>query len=82
MQKEIVVGGFTKEQRLKELEKIKTKYDKKGYKYINYIDNGALKSVAVFDVDEALLRKEKSQKFILLGAFFLVLSVILYIKGS
>ena len=82
MKKNIVVGGFTKEQREKELEKIKTKYSKKGYKFINYVDNGKLKSVAVFEVDENILRKEKSQKLMVIGGFFLLLSLILYIKAS
>ena len=82
MQKEFVVGGFTKEQREKELEKVKEKYLKKGYKFLKYIDNGTLKSVAVFDVDEAQIRKEKSKNLILLGIFFLVISAIMYTKAS
>ena len=82
MKKNIVVGGYTKEQREKELEKIKNKYSNKGYKFINYIDNGKLKSVAVFEVDENILRKEKSQKLMLLGGFFLLISLILYMKAS
>lgn len=82
MKKSIVIGGFTKEQREKDLEKIKQKYSKRGYKFLNYMDNGALKSIAVFDVDESILRKEKSIKLISLGVFFLVLSAILYIRAS
>lgn len=82
MQKEIVVGGFTKEQREKELVKVKEKYSKKGYKFLEYIDNGTLKSVAIFDVDENLIRKERSKNLILLGVFFLVISAIMYIKAS
>lgn len=82
MKKNIVVGGFDKEQRKKELEKVKIKYSKKGYKFINYVDNGALKSVAVFEVDEALLKKEKATNLVLLGVFFIAISIILYFKAS
>ncbi len=82
MRKQIVVGGFTKEQREKELGKIKAKYSKKGYVFLDYIDNGSLKSVAVFEVDELLLRREKGRNLVLLGIFFLVISAILYIKAS
>jgi len=82
VKKNIVVGGMSKSQREKELEKIKSKYSKKGYSFINYIDNGTLKSVAVFEVDESVLRKEKSQKLLMVGGFFLVLSLILYMKAS
>lgn len=82
MKKQIVVGGFNAQQRQKELVKIKKKYEKKGYKFINYIDNGALKSVAIFEVDAALIRKEKSLNLILLGVFFLAVAAILYIKAS
>ncbi len=82
MKKNIVVGGYTKEQREKQLEKIKTKYSNKGYKFINYIDNGKLKSVAVFEVDEYILKKEKSQKLLMVGGFFLLIALILYMKAS
>lgn len=82
MKKSIVVGGFSKEQREKELIKIKEKYGKKGYRFLEYIDNGTLKSVAVFEVDESILRKEKSLKLILLGVFFLLISLFLYLKAS
>jgi len=82
MKKTIVVGGYNEEQRKRNLEKIKTKYEKKGYKYLDYLDNGALKSVAVFEVDELILRKEKSKQLIFIGGCFLVLSLILYLKAS
>lgn len=82
MKKNIVVGGFTKAQREKELEKVKAKHEKKGYKFVEYIDNGSLKSVAIFEVDEAILKKEKSQKLIGTGALFLILAVILYISSG
>ncbi|MEN8718394.1 MAG: hypothetical protein ABF301_07055 [Sulfurovum sp.] len=82
MQKEIVVGGFSKEQREQNLEKIKTKYTKKGYKFLKYIDNGTLKSVAVFDVDESILRKEKSKNLYILSGFFLLLSLYLFLQGK
>lgn len=82
MKKTIVVGGFSKEQRLKDLEKIKTKYEKKGYKFQEFIENGALKSVAIFEVEKAIIRKEQSRNLILLGVVFLGFAAILYIKAS
>lgn len=82
MKKKIVVGGFSKEQREKELEKIRTKYSKKGYEFINYIDNGALKSIAIFEVDEEKVRKEKATNLILLGIFFMALAGIMFYKAS
>lgn len=82
MKKNIVIGGFSKEQREKELEKIKEKFSKKGYEFIEYIDNGALKSVAVFEVDELIIRKEKQKNLFILAGFFLLLSAVLFIKAS
>lgn len=82
MKKNIVVGGFSKEQREKELEKIKEKFSKKGYEFVEYLDNGALKSVAVFEVDEQVVRKEKSKNLFILAGFFMLLSVFLYIRAS
>ena len=82
MQKEIVVSGFTKEQREQNLEKIKTKFTKRGYKFLKYIDNGTLKSVAVFDVDEKILRKEKSRSLYIMSAFFLLLSLYLFTQSN
>ncbi|WP_321470742.1 hypothetical protein [Halarcobacter sp.] len=82
MKKTIVVGGFSKEQREKDLEKIKTKYEKKGYKFLEFIENGALKSVAVFEVEKAIVRKEQSKNLILLGVLFLGFAAILYIKAT
>jgi len=82
MKKNIVVGGFTKEQREKNLEKLKEKYSKKGYKFFQYIDNGKLKSIAVFDVDENIIRKEKQKTLYIYAGFFLLLSLYLYIQGK
>jgi len=82
VKKNIVIGGLSKSQREKELGKIKTKYSKKGYKFINYVDNGTLKSVAVFDVDDNILRKEKSQKLLLASGFFMLIALILYMRAS
>ena len=62
MKKNIQVSGFTKAQRLKDLEKIKTKYLKKDYKFIEYIDDGITKSIAIFEVDEKIIKKEKNKK--------------------
>lgn len=80
VKKNIVIGGFTKEQREKELEKTKVKLGKKGYKFLNFEENGALKSVAVFEVDEAILRKEKSMQLIVAGIGFLIIAAILQFK--
>ena len=80
--KNIVVGGFSKEQRQKELERVKTKYEKKGYKFLKYIDNGTLKSIAVFEVSDSILKKEKSAQLIVVGVGFLIISAILFIKSS
>ena len=80
-QKSIVVGGFSEEQRKKELEKIKIKYEKKGYKFLKYIENGALKSVAIFEVDSSIIKKERSAQLIVVGVGFLIISAILYFKS-
>jgi len=82
MKKNIVVGGVNKEQREKNLEKLKEKYSKKGYTFSEYIDNGSLKSVAVFDVDENILRKEKQKTLYIYASFFLLLSIYLYMQGN
>lgn len=76
--KNIVIGGFTKEQREKELEKTKAKLAKKGYKFLKFEENGALKSVASFEVDEAILKKEKSMQLIVVGVGFMIIAAILY----
>lgn len=81
-QKSIVVGGFSQEQRKTELEKVKAKYEKKGYKFLKFVDNGVLKSVAIFEVDEAILRKEKSAQLIVAGIGFMVIAAILYFKSN
>ena len=79
--KNIVVGGFTKEQRDSQLEKIKIKYEKKGYKFLEYVDNGTLKSVAIFEVSDYILRKERSAQLIVAGIGFLIIAAVLYIKS-
>ena len=82
MRKDIVVGGFTKEQREENLEKIKLKHDKKGYKFIKYLDNGTLKSVAVFEVDEVSIKKEKAKNLYIYAGFFLLVSIYLFVKAD
>ncbi len=82
MKKPIAVGGFSIEQRQKNLQKLKTKLAKKGYKFLGYHEAGALKSVAVFEVDESVLRKEKSMKLIVIGVGFMVVALILFLKAS
>jgi len=82
MQKNIAVGGFTKEQRENNLEKIKTKYAKKGYKFLSFKENGALKSIAVFEVDENILKKEKAKSLYIVAGIFILLSIYLFVKAS
>ena len=82
MKKNIVVGGFNKEQREKNLEKIKEKYSKKGYKFLEFIDNGTLKSLAIFEVDESILRKEKQRTLFIFAGFFMILSIYLFTQGN
>jgi hypothetical protein len=78
MKKNISVSGLTKNQRLKELEKIKTKYQKKGYIFIEYIDNGMTKSIAIFEISEENLKKNKSTLLKKSVIFFMVLAAIIY----
>ncbi|WP_121626939.1 hypothetical protein [Poseidonibacter antarcticus] len=82
MQKSIVVGGFNKEQREKNLEKLKIKYAKKGYKFLSFKENGALKSIAIFEVDENILKKEKAKSLYIVAGIFILLSVYLFVKAS
>lgn len=82
MKKAIVVGGFSKEQRKKELEKLKTKLEKKGHTFLGYHEAGTMKSTAVFDMDESVLRKEKSMKLIVVGVGFMVIALILFLKSG
>ena len=77
-----MVGGFTVEQRQKELEKLKTKLGKKGYKFLGYEESGSLKSTAVFEVDASVLRKEKSLKLIVVGVGFMAVALIMFLKAS
>ncbi len=77
MKKNIQVSGFTKVQRLKSLEKIKSKYLKKDYKFIEYIDDGITKSMAIFEVDEKIIKKEKKRKtIIVIGSLFIIVFLI------
>lgn len=78
MKKNIPVAGITKNQRLKELEKIKKKYEKKGYSFIEYIDDGITKSIAIFEVSDVVAKKDKSS-LIKNSLIFLILIIsILY----
>ncbi len=72
VKKTITVSGLTTKQREKELEKVKSKYEKKGYTFIEYIDNGMTKSNAIFEVDEAILKKEKKNKIIIIVSIVLI----------
>ncbi|WP_419782375.1 hypothetical protein [Malaciobacter marinus] len=82
IKKTVPVSGFSKEQRKKELEKVKVKYEKKGYKFIEFFENGIAKSVAIFEVNEAIAKKEKSKNLIIIGVFFLIIASILYFKAE
>ena len=57
MKKNIDIVGFTEKQRLNELEKVKAKYTKKGYTFVDYTDNGMTKSFATFEIDEANIKQ-------------------------
>ena len=82
MKRLIVVGGFTEEQRLKALEKLKTKLGKKGYQFVGYEEAGAMKSTAVFEVGDSVLRKEKAMKLVIVGVGFMVVALILFLKAG
>lgn len=77
MKKNISVSGFTKNQRLQELEKIKSKYEKKSYVFLEYIDDGITNSIAIFEVDEQTLKNEKNTTKITIG--IIVVSIIAFI---
>lgn len=57
MKKNIDIVGFTQKQRLEELERVKEKYTKKGYTFVDYTDNGVTKSFATFEIDEANIKQ-------------------------
>jgi hypothetical protein len=82
MKKNISVSGLTKNQRLKELEKIKTKYQKKGYVFIEYIDNGMTKSIAIFEISEENFKKEKFTLYKNISIFFVILIAISFFINS
>ena len=82
MKKNISVSGLTKNQRLKKLEKIKTKYQKKGYVFIEYIDNGITKSIAIFEISEENLKKNKSTLYKNISIFFVILIAISFFINS
>ena len=78
MRKNINIAGFTQKQRLDELERIKTKYEKKGYKYIDYTDNGMTKSFATFEIDEANIKQGSGIfKKIFLGIIVVIIVLII-----
>ena len=78
MKKNIDIAGFTQKQRLDELERIKTKYEKKGYKYIDYTDNGMTKSFATFEIDEANIKQGSGIfKKIFLGIIVVIIVLII-----
>lgn len=80
--KNISVAGFTKDQRIKELEKIKKKYSKKGYEFVEYIDDGVTKSIAIFEVDDSILKKEKSKNLITIGIVVMIFAFLIYPKDN
>jgi hypothetical protein len=83
LKKNISISGLTQIQREKELEKIKIKYEKKGYNFVEYRDNGMAKSIAIFDVDESILKKEKPSKILLFFILiFISLSLAIYAINS
>ena len=83
MKKNIDIAGFTQKQRLDELERIKTKYEKKGYKYIDYTDNGMTKSFATFEIDEANIKQGSGIfKKIFLGIIVVIIVLIIIKIGD
>ena len=82
MKKNISVSGFTKNQRLQELEKIKLKYEKKGYVFLEYIDDGITKSIAIFNIDESILKNEKRTTKIAIGIIAAIVLAFIFIPGD
>lgn len=80
--KTIQVSGLTKNQREKALEKIKAKYEKKGYIFLEYIDDGMTKSTAIFNVEESLLKKEKISKILKIGIVVIILIMIVLMSSD
>lgn len=78
MKKNIDIVGFTEKQRLDELERVKAKYEKKGYTYIDYTDNGMTKSFATFEIDEANIKQGSGIfKKIFLGIMVVIIVLII-----
>ena len=78
MRKNINIAGFTQKQRLDELEKVKGKYSKKGYTFINYTDHGMTKSFATFEIDEANIKQGSGLlKKIFLGIIVVIIVLII-----
>ena len=82
MKKNISVSGFTKNQRLQELEKVKSKYEKKGYVFLEYIDDGVTNSIAIFEVDETILKNEKTTTKIAIGIIAALVIAFLFMSGD
>lgn len=82
MKKNIPVAGITKNQRLKELEKIKNKYEKKGYLFIEYIDDGMTKSIAIFEIDENNIKQSSGLFTKIFLGFILIIIVLIIISPT
>ncbi len=78
IKKTISVSGLTKKQREKDLIKVRAKYEKKGYVFFEYIEDGITKSTAIFNVDESILKKDKKNKIISAVAFIIIISLIIF----
>jgi hypothetical protein len=74
-EKKINVAGFTKDLRLEELEKIKTKYSKKGYNFIDYSDDGITKSFATFEVDDKTLARDNLKKVAIWAVVIIIIGI-------
>ena len=78
MRKNIDIAGFTEKQRLDELERVKAKYSKKGYTFVNYTDDGMTKSFATFEIDEANIKQGSGIfKKIFLGIIVVIIVLII-----
>ncbi|WP_419768548.1 hypothetical protein [Arcobacter sp.] len=81
MKKTVSITGLTKAQREEDLERIKKKLEKKGYVFIEYIDDGITKSNAIFEVDEIIVKKEFVKKAKIWGIVIIVIAIIVFFSS-
>jgi hypothetical protein len=81
MKKKVSIAGLTKAQREEELERIKKKLEKKGYVFIEYIDDGITKSNAIFEVDEIIAKKEFVKKAKIWGIVIIIIAIAIFFSS-